>query len=54
MFIFLHFVVLGMRNICLLFTLLFVCLHVGYDVTNDSLYLCLFLYIYAPFYVLNC
>ena len=39
-------------NICLLFALLFVCLHVDHDVTNASLHLCLILS--APVYVLKC
>ena len=45
---FLHFVVLIICNIY------FLCLHVDHDVTNASLYPCLFQYRYAPFYVLTC
>ena len=33
---------------------LFDCLHVGHDFTNVSLFLCLFLYIFLPVYVLQC
>ena len=51
MYIFLHFVVLIICNICLLFALLFKCMHVDCDVTNVSFYLRLFLYI--PIYVLK-
>ena len=54
MYIFLHFAVLLMCNIYLLFALLFVCLHVDHDVTNVSFDLCQFLYKYAPVYMLKC
>ena len=54
MCIFLHIVVLIICNISLFFALLFVCLHDDLDVTNTSLYLFLFLDIYAPLYVLKC
>ena len=37
--------------VCLSFTLSFVCAHVGHDVINASLYLCLFLYICIYEYV---
>ena len=53
MHMFIHFVVQIICNICLLFALFFVCLHVDHDFTNASFYLCLFLYIYAPVYVAN-
>ena len=41
MYIFLHFVVLIICIMCLLFALLFVCLHVDRDVTNAHLFMCL-------------
>ena len=51
MYIFLHFVFLVICNISLLFTLMFVCLHVDY-VTNVLRYV--FLYVNAPVCVLKC
>ena len=38
-----HFAVLTICNMSLLFALLFVCLHGDHDITGALLYLCLFL-----------
>ena len=46
--------VLIICTICLLFVIFFGWLVVDHDVTNASLYLCLFLYTYAPAYMLMC
>ena len=54
MYIFLHFFILIIYSTYLLFARMFLCLHVDNDVTNSSLYLCLFIYIYAPVCVLKC
>ena len=58
MHILIYLFVLVICNKCLLFALLFVCLfvclQVDHDVTNASLYLCLFLYTYVPVYELKC
>ena len=54
MYIFQHFVVLIIFNICFQFALLLVSLHGDQEVTNASFYLCMFLYIYVPVHVFKC